>query len=177
MLDPYITRAAGIAILGNTSSTIWISDGGRSGVRDEDVSWSAAIRPGFTAVNYMSPPVLNLRFKTLAAGYRYTCGQDVGTQHLRCWGQREAFGEAVTNGVLGAFAVGQNHVCYQVSDRGCFCYCLLPVRLLLFAVYHCNKAVIVGHPLLLPSGGNSQLEYLKADVVPNRARWKCKRLL
>ncbi|WIA43986.1 hypothetical protein OEZ86_010370 [Tetradesmus obliquus] len=116
VLDPYITRAAGIALLGNTSSTIWISDGGRSGVRDEDVSLSATIRPGFTAVNYLSPPVLNLRFKTLAAGYRYTCGQDVGTQHLRCWGQREAFGETVTNGVLGAFAVGQNHVCYQVTD-------------------------------------------------------------
>lgn len=120
MLDPYITRAAGIARLGGTTGTILISDGGRLGDKGGDLSTSAAIKPGFTAViDYTDPPTLNLRVQQLAAGYRYTCGQELNTKRLRCWGQRPDFVTASPpfETILGAFAVSKYHYCYQVSTH------------------------------------------------------------
>ncbi|WIA43983.1 hypothetical protein OEZ86_010366 [Tetradesmus obliquus] len=119
MLDPYITRTAGIALFNGSTDKILISDGGRLGIKQGDVSSAAAIKPGFTAVvSFPSPPVLNLRVKQLAAGYRYTCGQELDSELLRCWGQRPDFVTAAppVGTILGAFAVGKYHYCYQVAQ-------------------------------------------------------------
>lgn len=116
MLDPYITRAAGIALLGGTFNTIWISDGGRLGVMDGGISLSAAIPPGFTAVDLLAKPVLNLRFDELSAGFRYTCGSSYSGNDFLCWGQRgdqQLYASGAGANVAG---IGKEHVCYQVSS-------------------------------------------------------------
>jgi hypothetical protein len=145
MLDPYITRAAGIALVGSAGSTsVWISDGGRLGIMNGFTDLAAPIPPGFTAVDYADRPVLNQRFKKISAGYRYTCGQDYFSDNLRCWGQRGDWVTDLEPDYLAAVAVGKQHVCYQVSGR----HGLLNLKLLCLVL--CVHAEVFTSVLDLP---------------------------
>jgi hypothetical protein len=117
MLDPYITRASGLARIGVLDNTIWIADGGRLGNMNGYLDSSAPIPPGFTAVKYTDPPKLNLRFSALYAGSRYTCGQQYDSQQLQCWGERGDWLLTNEPDTLGVAAVGKHHVCYQVCCK------------------------------------------------------------
>jgi hypothetical protein len=123
VLDPYLTRAQGIALI--SGDTLLIADGGRtspSGLLEP--SGTARIPAGFTSARIFDPPILNHRFKQLFAGGRVTCGQsfDSSNPQMRCWGENGDWQLAGNPKALGVAAVGKNHVCYQVrvktaSDR------------------------------------------------------------
>jgi hypothetical protein len=117
VLDPYLTRAQGVAL--TSGDTIWIADGGRASPSSfPELSASAKLPPGFTAarLDASNRPVLNRMFKQLFAGGRMTCGQslDGSNPRMRCWGENGDWELQGSPKAVGATAVGKAHVCYQV---------------------------------------------------------------